>query len=96
MDAATQPGDGLMFVRGLSRDDIDRLCERYDAAVAIVNPGDAFVIGGDRAALQAIAAEAKAMHAAQGGGPAGGGRFPYAAARRGLCGISRELAPDVT
>ena len=65
MDAATQPGDGLMFVRGLPRDDIDRLCERYRAAVAIVNPGDAFVIGGDRAALQAIAAEAKAMHAAR-------------------------------
>ena len=48
MDAATQPGDGLMFVRGLSRGDIDRLCERYGAAVAIVNPGDAFVLGGGR------------------------------------------------
>lgn len=65
MDAATQPGDGLMFVRGLSRDDIDRLCERYEAAVAIVNPGDAFVLGGSRAALQAIAAAAKLMHAAR-------------------------------
>jgi [acyl-carrier-protein] S-malonyltransferase len=63
MDAATQPGDGLMFVRGLSREAIDRLCERRDAAVAIVNPADAFVLGGNRAALQAIAAEAKAMHA---------------------------------
>lgn len=65
MDAATQPGDGLMFVRGLTRGDIDRLCERYGAAVAIVNPGDAFVLGGGRAALQAIADEAKAMHAAR-------------------------------
>src|SRR5262245_50050607 len=46
MDAATQPGDGLMFVRGLSRDDIDRLCARHHAAVAIVNPGDGFVLGG--------------------------------------------------
>jgi [acyl-carrier-protein] S-malonyltransferase len=64
MDAATQPGDGLMFVRGLSRDDIDHLCERHEAAVAIVNPGDAFVLGGGRTALQAIAVEAKAMHAA--------------------------------
>jgi len=61
MDVATQPGDGLMFVRGLPRDDIDRLCERYEAAVAIVNPGDAFVLGGSRAALQAIAGEAKVM-----------------------------------
>jgi len=65
MDAATQPGDGLIFVRGLPRDDIDRLCARYDAAVAIVNPGDAFVVGGSRAALQAVAGEAKAMHAAR-------------------------------
>lgn len=63
MDAATQPGEGLMFVRGLSRGDIDRLCEKYEAAVAIVNPGDAFVIGGSRLALQGIAGEAKAMHA---------------------------------
>jgi [acyl-carrier-protein] S-malonyltransferase len=65
MDAATQPGDGLMFVRGLSRDDIDRLCQRHEAAVAIVNPGDGFVLGGSRVALQAIADEAKAMHAAR-------------------------------
>jgi [acyl-carrier-protein] S-malonyltransferase len=46
MDTATRSGDGLMFVRGLRREDIDRLCERHWAAVAIVNPGDAFVIGG--------------------------------------------------
>src|ERR1044072_9115634 len=31
MDPATGPGDGLVFVRGLSRGDIDRLCERHDA-----------------------------------------------------------------
>lgn len=65
MDAATPPGDGLMFVRGLSRSDIDRLCNSHDAAVAIVNPGDAFVLGGSRAALGAIANEAKAMHASR-------------------------------
>jgi [acyl-carrier-protein] S-malonyltransferase len=63
MDAATRPGDGLMFVRGLSRSTIDDLCARHDAAVAIVNPGDAFVLGGNRTALQAIAVEAQAMHA---------------------------------
>jgi [acyl-carrier-protein] S-malonyltransferase len=65
MDAATQPGDGLVFVRGLPRDEIDRLCERYGAAVAIVNPGDAFVIGGGREALQAVANRAREMHAAR-------------------------------
>lgn len=65
MDAATPPGDGLMFVRGLSRSDIDRLCERHGAAVAIVNPGDAFVLGGSRTALRAIASEANAMYASR-------------------------------
>src|SRR5512142_749519 len=43
MDAATRAGDGLVFVRGLSPDEIDDLCERHGAAIAIVNPGGAFV-----------------------------------------------------
>ena len=65
MDAASLPGDGLLFIRGLSRDAVDRLCKPYEAAVAIVNPGDAFVLGGSHSALQAIAKEAKAMNAAK-------------------------------
>jgi len=65
MDAATQAGDGLIFVRGLSRDEIGRLCERHGAAIAIVNPGDAFVIGGGREALRGIAADARAMRGAR-------------------------------
>ena len=65
MDAATRAGDGLIFVRGISRGDIDALCERCGAAIAIVNPGDAFVIGGGREALQAIAGDAGAIHAAR-------------------------------
>jgi len=63
MDAATSAGDGLLFVRGLSRVAIDGLCERYDAAIAIVNPGDAFVLGGTRGALESLAHEAKATKA---------------------------------
>lgn len=63
MDAASPPGDGLLFVRGLPRKTIDKLCERHDAAVAIVNPGDAFVLGGNRAALNALADAARAMNA---------------------------------
>jgi [acyl-carrier-protein] S-malonyltransferase len=62
MDAATHAGDGLIFVRGLSRGDVERLCEHYGAAIAIVNPGDAFVIGGSRETLNEIAAAARAMH----------------------------------
>jgi len=65
MDAATHAGDGLIFVRGLSRGDVDRLCSRFGAAIAIINPGDAFVIGGSRGALNAIAASARATHAAR-------------------------------
>jgi [acyl-carrier-protein] S-malonyltransferase len=65
MDAATRAGDGLIFVRGLSREEIGDLCERHGAAIAIVNPGDAFVIGGGREALSRIAADAQAMHAAR-------------------------------
>jgi [acyl-carrier-protein] S-malonyltransferase len=63
MDAASPIGDGLLFVRGLSGDIVEGLCERHDAAIAIVNPGDAFVLGGNRAALDALAGEAKAMNA---------------------------------
>jgi [acyl-carrier-protein] S-malonyltransferase len=65
MDAATLPGDGMLFVRGLPRDAIDGLCERHEAAVAIVNPGDAFILGGSRTTLNALADDAKAMNAAR-------------------------------
>lgn len=65
MDAASPPGDGLLFVRGLPRDAVERLCERHDAAIAIVNPGDAFVLGGARAALDILAGEVKAINAAR-------------------------------
>ena len=63
MDAASAPGDGLLFVRGLSRDAIDALCRRAGAAVAIVNPGDAFVLGGSAAALAALEDAARAAGA---------------------------------
>jgi [acyl-carrier-protein] S-malonyltransferase len=63
MDAATPRGDGMLFIRGLSRDAIDGLCKRHDAAIAIVEPGDAFILGGGRAALEVLADEAKAMNA---------------------------------
>ncbi|MEJ0091682.1 MAG: acyltransferase domain-containing protein [Limisphaerales bacterium] len=63
MDAASAPGDGLLFIRGLTRDMVDGLCERYDAAVAIVNPGDAYVVGGIGASLDTLAEDAKRMGA---------------------------------
>lgn len=63
MSAAAPAGDGLLFVRGLSYQAIERLCEQHDAAIAIVNPQDAFVLGGNRAALQAFAQDARARNA---------------------------------
>jgi [acyl-carrier-protein] S-malonyltransferase len=65
MDAVTVPGDGLLFIRGLSAAVVDRLCRQHDAAIAIVNPRQAFVIGGRRQALDAVAREAIALHAAR-------------------------------
>ena len=63
MDGASSPGDGLLFLRGLPRDEVDRLCQRHGAAVAIVNPAGAFVLGGAGAALESLADEARAMGA---------------------------------
>ena len=65
MDAASLPGDGLLSVRGLSRTSVDTLCRRYSTAVAIVNPNDAFVLGGSGKALDTLAVDAMAMGAAR-------------------------------
>jgi malonyl CoA-acyl carrier protein transacylase len=51
MDAANQGDEGTLFVR--------------EAAIAIVNPGDAYVLGGRRPALAGIAAEALRSGAAR-------------------------------
>ena len=51
MDRAGGPDGGLAFVRGLRREAADGLCARFDAAVSIVNPGDAYVVGGRRRQL---------------------------------------------
>jgi [acyl-carrier-protein] S-malonyltransferase len=65
MDAASAVGDGLLFIRGLSRDTVDGLCKRHGAAVAIVNPGDAYVLGGTDEALDALAEVAEVIGAAR-------------------------------
>lgn len=63
MNAANHGRQGMLFVRGLTRDVVERLCEGQDAAIAIANPGDAWVIGGLQPALGAIAIQAKASGA---------------------------------
>ncbi|HJZ17101.1 MAG TPA: acyltransferase domain-containing protein [Stellaceae bacterium] len=65
MDAPSRPGDGLLFVRGLPYGAVEDLCSRHDAAIAIVNPGDALVLGGPAVALDIIADVAKRMGAAR-------------------------------
>jgi [acyl-carrier-protein] S-malonyltransferase len=65
MDAASVPGDGLLSVRGLSRTSVDNLCRRHSTAVAIVNPGDAFVLGGSGKALDTLTVDAMGMGAAR-------------------------------
>jgi [acyl-carrier-protein] S-malonyltransferase len=64
MDAASGPDDGLAFVRGLGRDAVDGLCARHAAAIAIVNPGGVFVLGGARENLRALCTEALSLGAA--------------------------------
>ena len=59
MDAASGPDDGLAYIRGLSRADVEALCATHGAGVAIVNPGDMVVIGGARADLTTICALAE-------------------------------------
>ena len=59
MDAACRGEQGMLFVRGLSRTVIEHMTEHAEAAVAIVSPGDAYVIGGMQSALTEIAAEAR-------------------------------------
>lgn len=58
MDAASGPNDGLGFVRGLAYDHVEALVARFDCAIAIVNPGQLFVIGGERETVQGCCAAA--------------------------------------
>lgn len=65
MDAAGAPGDGLVAVRGLPRPRIDALCAEAGCAVAIVNPGEAFLLGGSGPALAAVESAALRAGAAR-------------------------------
>ena len=53
--AATHPG-GLVGVRGIARTTLERVCSQARAFVAIVIGDDAFVVGGDAQALDAVRA----------------------------------------
>jgi [acyl-carrier-protein] S-malonyltransferase len=65
MTAAQRGVQGMLFIRGLSRAVVESLLAEQDAAVAIVNPGDAFVVAGTQAALQSVGAAAQRQGAAR-------------------------------
>src|SRR5271169_902931 len=51
MDAVRDGPQGLLFVRSLSRSTIDALCRQTQTFIAIINPSDAYLIGGSDQAL---------------------------------------------
>jgi [acyl-carrier-protein] S-malonyltransferase len=59
MDAASTNREAMLFVRGLGRHTLEALCAGRDAAVAIVNPGEACVLAGTVDALNSIAEDAR-------------------------------------
>ena len=54
MDAASSDSEGLVFVRGLQRAKLEALCRETDTAIAIVNPRDAYLVGGAIKALEVL------------------------------------------
>lgn len=63
MDAATTEPSGLVAIRGLGRDTLDRICAAHGTYVAIINASDQMLIGGTRKALVAVVADAEAAGA---------------------------------
>jgi [acyl-carrier-protein] S-malonyltransferase len=51
MDVVRDGPQGLLFARGLSRCTIDELCRRTRTFIAIINPDDAYLVGGSERAL---------------------------------------------
>ncbi len=67
MDAAGGADGGLGYIRGLPFHHVRTLAARFGCAIAIVNPGDLFVLGGARDAVAALCAAALAAGAQRGG-----------------------------
>lgn len=63
MNAAREGEQGMLFVRGLERSAVEQLVAPGGAAIAIINPGDAYVLAGKQSVLETIAAEAKRQRA---------------------------------
>jgi [acyl-carrier-protein] S-malonyltransferase len=58
MDAESHGDEGMLFIRGLDRAGVEQLCTGREAAIAICNPANAWVLAGRKSALDIIAHEA--------------------------------------
>lgn len=67
MDAAGGSEGQLGYIRGLARAAVENLVRRNGCAIAIINPGKLFVIGGDRTAVAQACEEAAASGATRAG-----------------------------
>lgn len=54
MDLAGGEQDGMVSVRGLPRGEVEALARLKDVEIAIVNPGDGFILGGRTEAVEAF------------------------------------------
>ncbi|KAB1072796.1 acyltransferase domain-containing protein [Methylobacterium planeticum] len=63
MDAAAAPGHGLAGIRGLAVSRIDAMARARGCHLAILNAPDSVVVGGERAILEGLCAEALAAGA---------------------------------
>jgi len=64
MDKADGGGGGLGFIRGLGRKVVEPLVADYRCAIAIINPGQLFVVGGARDDVAACCSRALIVGAA--------------------------------
>jgi [acyl-carrier-protein] S-malonyltransferase len=63
MDEATTQPAGLLSIRGLSRRDVDAICEARHTHIAIIDGSETFLIGGTDVSLMAAARDADARGA---------------------------------
>lgn len=52
MNGASAPDDGLASVRGLARESVERLAQQTQIEIAISNPNDVFIVGGNSLSLR--------------------------------------------
>jgi [acyl-carrier-protein] S-malonyltransferase len=64
MDAAGGSDGGLGFIRGLGREQVAQLVAAHGCAIAIVNPGNLFIIGGAQEDVERCCITALALGAA--------------------------------